>query len=77
MNKDRYDELMEDDGSILSAEERAQGWHFCNEFDGLLVGPGMGELQHCTNGCLPDELRQKLVAELEDPGFGPSENAVT
>lgn len=35
----------------LTPAEIAAGWHFCNEFDGLLVGPGMGELTVCH--CLP------------------------
>jgi hypothetical protein len=40
MSDDRYQELMETDGT-LSAEEIAAGWHWCEEFDGMLVGPGM------------------------------------
>ncbi len=31
----------------LSDSEKAGGWHWCAEFDGLLVGPGMAELQYC------------------------------
>jgi len=47
MNETRYNELMSDLGSGLSPGEISQGWHFCREFDGLLVGPGMGELNCC------------------------------
>lgn len=32
----------------LHPVEIVQGWHFCWDWDGLLVGPGMGELQTCT-----------------------------
>jgi len=37
----------------LTPAEQAEGWHFCREWDGLLVGPGMEELEPCT--CLPQE----------------------
>jgi hypothetical protein len=73
MTPSRYQELMENDGfpaddsarKELTAEEIAAGWHWCLDFDGLLVGPGMGELEHCTcfdpNGELhPHENRPPL-----------------
>lgn len=47
MNPDRYKLLMEDDSEPLTTEEIARGWHFCFEFDGLLVGPGMQEEEVC------------------------------
>lgn len=53
MNKKRYDALMGSNAIPLSVKERKAGWHFCCEFDGLLVGPGMIELKFCQ--CLPDE----------------------
>lgn len=31
----------------LSEEEISEGWHWCPDWDGLLVGPGMPE----QNGC--------------------------
>jgi hypothetical protein len=46
MSDDRYQELMETDGT-LSAEEIAAGWHWCFEFDGMLVGPGMWGVAEC------------------------------
>lgn len=42
----RYNLLMEGP-ALLTEQELAAGWHFCAEFDGLLVGPGMGELRLC------------------------------
>jgi hypothetical protein len=50
MDDKRWRELMDDDSLELTAEEIAEGWHFCPDFDGLLIGPGMDELQfcHCT-----------------------------
>ena len=47
MNDRRYALLMKNDSENLTQEEIELGWHFCNEFDGLLVGPGMGELDFC------------------------------
>lgn len=45
----RWTELMNDDSLHLTSEEIAEGWHFCWDFDGLLVGPGMDmEMECCT-----------------------------
>ena len=38
-------------GPHLTPEEIAAGWHFCIDWDGLLIGPGMGELESCH--CIP------------------------
>ena len=59
IDRERYNSLMMDDSLELAESERAAGWHFCNEFDGLLVGPGMGELSCCT--CLPMDHIAKLA----------------
>lgn len=53
MTEQRYQELMENDSKELTKEEIAQGWHFCTEFDGLLVGPGSTELAVCK--CWPKD----------------------
>jgi hypothetical protein len=34
----------------LTPEEIALGWHFCRDWDGLLVGPGTPELDSCHCG---------------------------
>lgn len=62
MTKNRYAELMVDDHLDLTTEEIKEGWHFCVEFDGLLVGPGSSELEFCR--CLPPELLGKLKEAL-------------
>jgi hypothetical protein len=46
MPEERYREL-ERGAAELSPDEIEDGWHWCNEFDGLLVGPGMEELKYC------------------------------
>lgn len=65
MTEERWDELMEPDSETqLTRQEAARGWHFCWEWDGLLVGPGMGEIAFC--GCLPEPLLSKLKKAVKD-----------
>ena len=46
MTNSRWRGLMGDDEKALTEEEILQGWHFCPEWDSLLIGPGMGEFDH-------------------------------
>jgi hypothetical protein len=44
MTPERFSELfnargLKGDQAVLTLEETSQGWHFCPEWDGLLVGP--------------------------------------
>lgn len=48
MNTERWVELMRNFDLQLTPEEIAQGWHFCYDWDDLLIGPGMIELESCT-----------------------------
>jgi len=43
MTSARYDEAMET--GKLTAGEVSQGWHWCPEFDDLLLGPGTHEME--------------------------------
>lgn len=47
MNSYRYDELMLG-VSNLTVEEINKGWHFCCEWDGLLIGPDDEEITVCS-----------------------------
>lgn len=47
MNRERWNLLMTTDSEKLSDDEISQGWHFCDDWDGLLIGPGMGEMEAC------------------------------
>jgi hypothetical protein len=47
VTKERY-ELLMNDQAMLTPEEIKEGWHFCHEWDDLLVGPGMEEVHVCT-----------------------------
>lgn len=50
MTTERYAELMdEDSNAMLTEQELSEGWHWCFDFDGLLVGPSMEmEWECCT-----------------------------
>lgn len=48
MTPDRYRQLMDNPEETLTKEEWDSGWHFCNEFDGLVVGPGEAEALVCS-----------------------------
>ena len=47
MEPGRWHQLMEFDDLKLTTEEIKQGWHFCHDWDGLLIGPGMAEQEAC------------------------------
>lgn len=58
----RWRELMDDESKHLTPEEREKGWHFCNEFDGLLVGPAEDpEWECCT--CFSEEEKAAFMAK--------------
>jgi hypothetical protein len=43
MDHERYQDLMWRGKGDLSEDEIKEGWHWCRDWDGLLVGPGMFE----------------------------------
>ena len=45
-------QALEKAGGTLTKEEMEEGWHWCNEMDFLLVGPGMHFFQNCKDTCL-------------------------
>ncbi len=61
MTDTRFAELMKDDGAELTEAEVCEGWHFCNEFDGLLVNwrDKASEGQFCTSDCRPLETQRR------------------
>jgi hypothetical protein len=50
MQYERWKKLMESHDESLTDEELSAGWHWCYDWDGLLVGPGMQETEHCHCG---------------------------
>ncbi len=49
MNRERYIELSKS-GMGLTNEELERGWHWCGEFDYMLVGPNTDEALVCSCG---------------------------
>ncbi len=47
MERKRYFEV-DRKGYGLTDAERAEGWHFCHDWDQMLIGPGMPEMEACT-----------------------------
>ena len=72
MTPERWAELQEED-EPLTPEEITEGWHWCWEFDGLLVGPGSSEL-HCCQCLDPDHPVYKTTPPL--PTLGTKENPI-
>ncbi len=59
MTKERIREL-ESIRAMLTPEECNQGYHFCNDWDGLLVGPDDKELECCTCHWEDPEMEAKM-----------------
>ena len=53
MTPERYDALCDNDKLPLTQQEAREGWHFCPDWDFLLIGPGMKEVEACS--CPPCE----------------------
>jgi hypothetical protein len=60
---DRYDALMNEKAE-LTKEEIEDGWHFCCEWDALLIHPSWEESKVCT--CLKD-WKGKSIMDSEPP----------
>ena len=48
MTRARYNLLMTSDSEPLTDAEIKEGWHFCCEWDGLLIHPDDEEAKCCT-----------------------------
>lgn len=65
MTPERYRAVMADYDAQLTPDETAAGWHFCPEWDGLLIGPGMlHELESCVCAGSPRGRFVKTVAAM-------------
>lgn len=51
MTDERYREIEADMNAVLTRDEVNEGWHFCNEFDGLLVKGDPNE-ELCGKACI-------------------------
>lgn len=60
MTPERYDQLAECEAAKLTQAEKAEGWHFCPDMDGRLIGPGMDWELSC---CECEEQKKKKVKQ--------------
>jgi hypothetical protein len=47
LTKKRWRELEKNPDAYLTDAELAEGWHFCYDWNGMLIGPGMIEFDDC------------------------------
>jgi hypothetical protein len=47
VNRERY-AFLNLTGAAPARDEYEAGWHYCSEWDGMLVGPGMIETECCS-----------------------------
>jgi hypothetical protein len=59
MTKKRYNELWDDPEKFLTNDEIEEGWHFCGEWDGMLVGPKMPETEFCNKCCGSNKFNER------------------
>ncbi len=48
MTRERWEELMRNSSITLEDEEFDEGWHFCADWDELLIRKDMPEMECCT-----------------------------
>jgi hypothetical protein len=51
---------LEKTGKGLTEDEMKEGWHWCYEYDLLLMGPGMSGFENCLHSCFEEEARIAL-----------------
>ena len=48
MDEKRRKQLECDRQESLTLQERLEGWHYCIDWDFMIIGPGMPEMKHCN-----------------------------
>lgn len=59
----------------LSSEEISQGWHFCYNWDGLLIGPGNPKMDNCK--CKIEKRAHNILRKKNDIRQSQKENSNT
>jgi hypothetical protein len=65
MTLERWKELSGATAQPVSNLEASQGWHFCPDWDDLLIGPSMGEWHWCQ--CEVSKLHGCTAEAVEAP----------
>lgn len=68
MTDNRWRQLMENDLESLTQQEISDGWHFCPDWDGLLIGPNMGETESCGCGIEFKKTNDPIIRDTDDSG---------
>jgi hypothetical protein len=63
MNRQRYLDLERHEACLLTDSEIEEGWHFCEEWEFKLIGPGMQELRCCDCPCAA-EAKKEVIKEV-------------
>lgn len=59
MTDKRWRQVMKNENENLTQDELERGYHFCYDWDGLLVGPCMGEFRYCN--CFDDDRYRAIL----------------
>lgn len=70
MENSRYAELSNDLKTRLTDEEAKMGWHFCNEWDGLLIHKTWPEHECCVCTFKEEETLEKAKKRILVTGVG-------
>jgi hypothetical protein len=69
MSEERWNYLMQpfngDESVMLTAQELADGWHWCDEWDGLLIHVDDREFEHCKCGFMEKFRTPKRLQRME------------
>ncbi len=66
----RWRALINDERPRLTPEEKEKGWHYCYEFDGLLVGPA--DLKNIEWNCCTCFSKEEKASFTEKAKLGNS-----
>ena len=68
MSEERIEQLKNDQSLELTDEELALGYHFCYDWDGLLVEPGSNKMQHCFCKGINKKIHKNLFKNKKSQG---------
>jgi hypothetical protein len=69
MTDQRYNELMSEKDVEITDKEFNDGWHFCIDWDGQLIGPGMHSMQFCRCKGINKSKHKEIYSKIPDQGY--------
>jgi hypothetical protein len=67
MTPERFKYLDKNIDAKLTKEEMLLGWHFCDEFDGLLIGPDSTEFRDCCTCYSREDIKRLCTCKVRMP----------